>query len=176
MYTLATYAVDNVRVGEIFRKLRDDRDFTNEFIADKTGISLTTVKNILRGSGGLTFERALKLCALFKIPLVSLAALLVEGVPNNFASLILTYNPATGGTASITDERINPISDTIPDAVTEAALSIPSAPTHQTDCHHHATEHDPLMYVESLRSHIASLTAQIEQQNKTIDKLFGLIK
>lgn len=168
MYTLATYIMDNVRIGEILRGLKEERGFTYEYISEETGIALTTVKNIFRGSGGLTFERAFKICTLFEIPLVSFAALLVEGVPNTFADKILTYNPATGGTAPITDDRVNPVVDIIPEPVVAAALSIPMvSPAHSDD---QRTNQE-----KSSQSHLDDLRAEIVRQDATIRQLLDIL-
>lgn len=170
MYTLATYILDNVRVGEILRALKEEFGYTYEYIAEHTGIALTTVKNIFRGYCGLTFERAFKFCILFKLPLVSFGALLVKGVPIDFAPGILTYDPVTGGTAPITDEQVNPVEDIFPKQVVTAALSVPEAPPIHHDDHHNQHHQE-----QSYQSHIEDLRAEITRQEATIRQLLDIL-
>ena len=160
-HNLITYHVNNARAGEIIRQFKHERDLTNDDLEEMTGISSATIKNILKGTGVLTLERAIKFCALFEIPIVSLVALLVEGVPIDFANKILTYNPATGKTMPITDERVNPISDTIPDEIAEAALATPAIDPLPASVAHDHTEH--VAHIEDLRAEIARQDATIRQ-------------
>lgn len=164
-HSLATYQFNMLKAGEIIRQLKKASGYTTDDVEDITGISSDTVKNLLKGKAQLTLERAVKLCALFKIPIVSFVALMVEGDDIDFADQILTYNPATSAAAPITDEQITPIQDTIPDAVAEAALSVPDAPDH----------HDPVIHIDHSTQHVEDLRTQLARQDEIIRQLLDIL-
>ena len=166
MYNLVTYHIDNVRAGEIIRQFKNEKGYTTEEIEDLTGISTATLKNIYKGAGGLTLERAIKLCVLFEIPLVSFVALLVEGIPITFADKILTYNPATGKAIPITNKEVTPIRDIIPDEIAEAAMAVTATPAivPPIDTVNRASE-----------QHLEDLRAEIVRQDATIRQLLDIL-
>lgn len=164
-HSLVTYQFNMLKAGEIIRQLKKTSGYTIDDIEEETGISTDTIKNLLKGKGQLTLERAFKLCVLFKIPIESFAALMVEGDDIDFADRILTYNPATSTTTPLTDEQVTPIQDTIPDAVAEAALSVPDAPAH----------HDPVIHIDHSTQHIEDLRTQLARQDEIIRQLLEIL-
>lgn len=166
MYNLLTWHLDNVRAGEIIRQFKDECGFTTDYIEEKLGISSPTLKNIYKGQGVITLERAIKLCALFEIPIISVVALLVEGVNITFADKILTYNPATGTAVPITNKGVAPIRDTIPDEIAEAAMAVTSTPAIVP----------PMDTVNRVsEQHIEDLRAEIVRQDATIRQLLDIL-
>ena len=127
-HTLVSFTLNTAKAGKIIRELKGEHGYTNDDIDELTGISSDTVKKLISGKAALTLERAFKLCVLFKIPLESLVALLLEGENIDFADQILTYDPTKSEALPITDESVTPIADTIPETVVEAALSVPAVP------------------------------------------------
>jgi hypothetical protein len=87
------------------------------------------------------------------------------------------YDPTKSKTTPLTADEVTPIADTLPEAVVEATLAVAEAsPPPVVEGHHASLEHEHTLRIEDLRAHIASLTAQLEQQNHTIDRLLDMIK
>lgn len=143
-HSLVSFTFNSVKAGKIIRHMRDEHDLSNDDIEDLTGIPAETVKNLIRGTAGLTLERVFKLCVVFQIPLESFVALMVEGEDIDFADQILMYDPTQSKSTPITDASVTPIADTIPDAVAEAALSAPHAPPILRPEEYHATNANDL--------------------------------
>lgn len=150
-HTLVSFTLNTAKAGKIIRQMKEEHGYTNDDIDELTGISSDTVKKLIGGKASLTLERAFKLCVLFKIPLESLVALLLEGESIDFADQILTYDPTKSEAMPITDESVTLIADTIPEAVVEAALSVPAVPVAR------ALEEAPLPIgrIEDLKEEIA---------------------
>jgi transcriptional regulator with XRE-family HTH domain len=165
-FTLATYQFNMLKAGAIILQLKKTKGCTFDDMEEGTGISTDTLKNLTKGRGQLTLERAFKICAYFGIPILAFVALMVEGDNIDFAHLILTYNPATSTTAPITDEQVTPIQDTIPDQVAEAALSVPDAPP---------VHHDSVIHVEHNSQHIDDLRTQLTRQDEIIRQLLDIL-
>lgn len=165
-HTLVTFALNNAKAGKIIRQMKEEHGYTNDDIDELTGISSDTVKKLIGGKASLTLERAFKLCVLFKIPLESLVALLLEGESIDFADQILTYDPTKSEAMPITDESVTPIADTIPETVVEAALSVPAVPVVRT------LEEAPLPSgrIEDLKEEIARQDYIIRQLLEILNK------
>lgn len=177
MYSLFTFRFNPLKIGAALRQLKKVSGHTADDIEYKAGISADTTKNLLKGKGVLTLERALKYCVVFKIPLESFVALLIEGEDIDFADQILMYDPTKSKTTPLTADEVTPIADTLPEAVVEATLAVAeTTPPPIVEGHHASLEHEYTLRIEDLRAHIANLTAQLEQQNHTIDRLLDMIK
>lgn len=177
MYSLFTYRFNPLKIGAALRQLKKVSGHTPDDIEDKTGISADTTKNLLKGKGVLTLERALKYCVVFKIPIESFVALLIEGDDIDFADQILTYDPTKSKTTPLTADEVTPIADTLPETVVEATLAAAEAsPPPVADRFPVPVDPEYLKHLDDLRAHIASLDAQLGHQNVTIEKLLGMLE
>ncbi len=68
--------------GLVIRSFRRHLSYTQQFVADKLNITVTTLANIENGRVGLDLEKLYSLSKLFGIPVGVLLALIIEVLNN----------------------------------------------------------------------------------------------
>lgn len=175
-YNLANYKMDQIKAGVIIQELRHSRHISRARLAGEIGVSNDVMENIEKGRGGLTFERAMKICAVLKIAIIAFVLLLIKDEEIDFRDAILVYDHQNDDMTPVTDESVPEIPGAIPNKVVEAAAAVdPTPPAYQQDAHGpdaHALL-DAVTHAHD--AHIADLHAEIARQDHTIRQLIELL-
>lgn len=176
MDTLATYELDLVKTGVILQGLRKMRKMSRAYAAESIGVTTDIVKNIENGMGGLSFERMIKFCALYEMPIIAIVLLIIKDADIDFRESILVYDHQNDVPTPVTDDSVPAVPGMIPDAVVAAADAVEPAPEpvmHDVPvCDHHGMLDTVLRAHDA---HIADLQHEIARQDQTIRQLIELL-
>ena len=173
---METYKLDLVKTGVILQGLRSMRKMSRTFVAESIGVTNDVIRNIEKGLGGVTLERAIKLCALYEMPIIALVLLILKDADIDFRDRILVYDHKNDDVTPITDESVPEVPGVLPESVVEAAESIEADSTAPT---HGVVLSDPQAVLDAVigvhGEHIADLHAEIARQDQTIRQLIELL-
>lgn len=176
MHSLASYKLDLVKTGVILHGLRRLRKMSRAYVAESIGVTSDIIGNIEKGLGGLSFERMLKLCALYETPIIAVVLLIIKDEDIDFRSSILVYDHKSDDATPVSDESVPDVPGVIPDAIVAAAESVEAAPPAPAP---EPVQSDPQAVLSAVMSahdaHIADLHAEIARQDHTIRQLIELL-
>ena len=170
------FKLDLVKAGAILQSLRDECNMSRSYTADHLGETQDIIRNIEKGYGALSLERAIKFCMLYEIPIITLVMMLTKDSPQEVRDAILVYDHRNDGATPITDASVPDVPALIPAAVVDAAeaapavapmISVPTLPEHYSREELRALldriEHAHAAHVSDLRDQLARQDEIIRQ-------------
>lgn len=125
---LVVYHLNPVKTGQIVNQMREEYGESVGGLSRRIGESYDVVSNIIRGRGGLSLERAFKICVALRFPLESFMRLNLKGDNISFWDDILLYDITTGKTVPMTDPRISDIPSSVSSELATVATVAASIP------------------------------------------------
>ena len=125
-YSLRDFHFSPVKLGQILKQLRLDKDISVSYISKHTGITRDTLDNILSGDvRDVKFEQIFKLCCVLEIPIEVLLLLMLKDEDIDFVDQVLLYDNKEDEAIPATD--INTVPSSIPNTVVAAAEAVAAA-------------------------------------------------
>ena len=176
-HTLESYKLNLVKTGIILQELRNSRKMSRALVADSIGVTTDIISNIEKGLGGLSFERMLKLCVLYEVPMIAIVMLITKDEDITFRDGILVYDHKKDTITPVTDNGVPDVPAVLPDAVVEAAASAPDVvsvlPPAPLPEHYSREELRALLdrMEHAHAAHVADLREQLARQDQIIRQL-----
>ena len=171
------FKLDLVKAGAILQSLRDECNMSRSYTAEHLGETQDIIRNIEKGYGALSLERAIKFCMLYEIPIITLVMMLTKDSPQEVRNAILVYDHKNDDATPITDASVPNIPALIPDTVVEAAEAAPAVapiiPAPTLPEHYSREDIRALLgRMEHAHSeHVADLREQLVRQDQIIRQL-----
>ena len=157
-YSLRDFHFSPVKLGQILKQLRLDKDISVSYISKRTGITRDTLDNILSGDvRDVKFEQIFKLCCVLEIPIEVLLLLMLKDEDIDFVDQVLLYDNKEDEAIPATD--INTVPSSIPNTVVAAAEAVAAADNPPDPVRTSAENPDN---VAQLHKHIAKLMELLE--------------
>lgn len=157
-YSLRDFHFSPVKLGQILKQLRLDKDISVSYISKHTGITRDTLDNILSGDvRDVKFEQIFKLCCVLEIPIEVLLLLMLKDEDIDFVDQVLLYDNKEDEAIPATD--INTVPSSIPNTVVAAAEAVAAADNPPDPVRTSAENPDN---VAQLHKHIAKLMELLE--------------
>ena len=157
-YSLRDFHFSPVKLGQILKQLRLDKDISVSYISKHTGITRDTLDNILSGDvRDVKFEQIFKLCCVLEIPIEVLLLLMLKDEDIDFVDQVLLYDNKEDEAIPATD--INTVPSTLPNTVVAAAEAVAAADNPPDPVRTSAENPDN---VAQLHKHIAKLMELLE--------------
>ena len=157
-YSLRDFHFSPVKLGQILKQLRLDKDISVSYISKHTGITRDTLDNILSGDvRDVKFEQIFKLCCVLEIPIEVLLLLMLKAEDIDFVDQLMLYDNQEHEAIPATD--INPVPRSIQNTVVAAAEAVAAADNPPDPVRTSAENPDN---VAQLHKHIAKLMELLE--------------
>ena len=157
-YSLRDFHFSPVKLGQILKQLRLDKDISVSYISKHTGITRDTLDNILSGDvRDVKFEQIFKLCCVLEIPIEVLLLLMLKDEDIDFVDQVLLYDNKDDEAIPATD--INTVPSSLPNTVVAAAEAVAAADNPPDPVRTSAENPDN---VAQLHKHIAKLMELLE--------------
>ena len=157
-YSLRDYHFNSIKLGQILKQLRQEKDISAAYISKRTGITRDTLDNIFSGDvRDAKFEQVFKLCCVLEIPMVVLLILMLKDEDIDFMDQVLLYDNKKDESIPATD--INTVPSSVPDTVVAAAEAVAAADNPPGPVRTSAENPDN---VAQLHKHIAKLMDLLE--------------
>ena len=109
VHNLVSYHLNPIKTGKIIQQMREEADESTSSLAKRIGESYDVVNNIQHGRGGLTFERAIKICAAYRFSLESFMRLALKDDKLDFWKDIMLYDMSNGKLIPMTDPNVSDV-------------------------------------------------------------------
>ena len=127
-HSLRDFHYNPIKLGQILKQLRQDKDISVAYISKRTGITRDTLDNIFSGDvRDGKFEQIFKLCCVLEIPIEVLLILMLKDEDIDFMDQVLLYDNKEDESIPATD--INTVPSSVPDTVVAAAEAVAAADT-----------------------------------------------
>lgn len=157
-YSLRDFHFNPIKLGQILKQLRQDKDISVAYISKRTGITRDTLDNIFSGDvRDVKFEQIFKLCCVLEIPIEVLLILMLKDEDIDFMDQVLFYDNKEDESIPATD--INTVPSSVPDTVVAAAEAVAAADNPPDPVRTSAEIPDN---VSQLHKHIAKLMELLE--------------
>ena len=157
-YSLRDFHFNPIKLGQILKQLRQDKDISVAYISKRTGITRDTLDNILSGDvRDVKFEQIFKLCCVLEIPIEVLLLLMLKDEDIDFIDQVLLYDNKEDEAIPATD--ISTVPSSVPDTVVAAAEAVAAADNPPDPVRTSAENPDN---VAQLHKHIAKLMELLE--------------
>lgn len=157
-YSLRDFHFNPIKLGQILKQLRQDKDISVAYISKRTGITRDTLDNIFSGDvRDVKFEQIFKLCCVLEIPIEVLLILMLKDEDIDFMDQVLFYDNKEDESIPATD--INTVPSSVPDTVVAAAEAVAAADNPPDPVRTSAEIPDN---VAQLHKHIAKLMELLE--------------
>ena len=157
-YSLRDFHFNPIKLGQILKQLRQDKDISVAYISKRTGITRDTLDNIFSGDvRDVKFEQIFKLCCVLEIPIEVLLILMLKDEDIDFMDQVLLYDNKEDESIPATD--INTVPSSVPDTVVAAAEAVAAADNPPDPVRTSAEIPDN---VSQLHKHIAKLMELLE--------------
>lgn len=157
-YSLRDFHFNPIKLGQILKQLRQDKDISVAYISKRTGITRDTLDNIFSGDvRDVKFEQIFKLCCVLEIPIEVLLILMLKDEDIDFMDQVLFYDNKEDESIPATD--INTVPSSVPDTVVAAAEAVAAADNPPDPVRTSAENPDN---VAQLHKHIAKLMELLE--------------
>lgn len=157
-YSLRDFHFNPIKLGQILKQLRQDKDISVAYISKRTGITRDTLDNIFSGDvRDVKFEQIFKLCCVLEIPIEVLLILMLKDEDIDFMDQVLFYDNKEDESIPATD--INTVPSSVPDTVVAAAEAVAAADNPPDPVRASAENPDN---VAQLHKHIAKLMELLE--------------
>lgn len=157
-YSLRDFHFNPIKLGQILKQLRQDKDISVAYISKRTGITRDTLDNIFSGDvRDVKFEQIFKLCCVLEIPIEVLLILMLKDEDIDFMDQVLLYDNKEDESIPATD--INTVPSSVPNTVVAAAEAVAAADNPPDPVR--ASEENP-DNVAQLHKHIAKLMELLE--------------
>lgn len=157
-YSLRDFHFNPIKLGQILKQLRQDKDISVAYISKRTGITRDTLDNIFSGDvRDVKFEQIFKLCCVLEIPIEVLLILMLKDEDIDFIDQVLLYDNKKDEAIPATD--INTVPSSVPDTVVAAAEAVAAADNPPDPVRASAENPDN---VAQLHKHIAKLMELLE--------------
>ena len=125
-YSLRDFHFNPIKLGQILKQLRQDKDISVAYISKRTGITRDTLDNIFSGDvRDVKFEQIFKLCCVLEIPIEVLLILMLKDEDIDFMDQVLFYDNKEDESIPATD--INTVPSSVPNTVVAAAEAVAAA-------------------------------------------------
>lgn len=157
-YSLRDFHFNPIKLGQILKQLRQDKDISVAYISKRTGITRDTLDNIFSGDvRDVKFEQIFKLCCVLEIPIEVLLILMLKDEDIDFMDQVLFYDNKEDESIPATD--ISTVPSSVPDTVVAAAEAVAAADNPPDPVRTSAEIPDN---VAQLHKHIAKLMELLE--------------
>lgn len=157
-YSLRDFHFNPIKLGQILKQLRQDKDISVAYISKRTGITRDTLDNIFSGDvRDVKFEQIFKLCCVLEIPIEVLLILMLKDEDIDFMDQVLFYDNKEDESIPATD--INTVPSSVPNTVVAAAEAVAAADNPPDPVRASAENPDN---VAQLHKHIAKLMELLE--------------
>ena len=157
-HSLRDFHFNPIKLGQILKQLRQDKDISVAYISKRTGITRDTLDNIFSGDvRDVKFEQIFKLCCVLEIPIEVLLILMLKDEDIDFMDQVLFYDNKEDESIPATD--INTVPSSVPDTVVAAAEAVAAADNPPDPVRTSAENPDN---VAQLHKHIAKLMELLE--------------
>lgn len=177
VHNLYSFRFNPIKYGQIIQQLREEAGESTSSLAKRINETYDVVNNLQRGRGGLSFERAFKLCTALRIPMESFMRLMLKDEDIDFWDDILLYDLSNGKIVPMSDPKVsevpNAVSDTVA-TVASVAAAIPFEPT-SVQTSKEDTQAQLTRQASLYEAHIADLHAYIESLERTNKLLIDLL-
>lgn len=125
-YTLKDFHFNPIKLGQILKQLRIDKNVSISYISKCTDITRDTLDKIFSGGvRDVKFEQIFKICCVLEIPIEVLMLLMLKDEDIDFIDQVLLYDNKEDEAVPATDLDTAPSS--VPDTVVAAAEAVAAA-------------------------------------------------
>lgn len=158
-YTLKDFHFNAVKLGQILKQLRIDKNISIAYISKCTDITRDVLDKIFSGGvRDVKFEQIFKICCVLEIPIEVLMLLMLKDEDIDFADQVLLYDNKED--EPIPSTAIDTVPSSVPDTVVAVAEAVAAAEAPAQPVR--ATAENP-DNVAQLHRHITKLMDLLEQ-------------